>query len=61
MFNRTKKIANDLINNRHNLTQKAIHDTIIVTRKANKHIRKEANTLKNDTKKTWKDAMSEAI
>ena len=57
MFESIKKA----ITNRHIHTQKAIYNTIITTRKVNKHIRKEATTLSNDTKTTWKDAMSADI
>lgn len=59
MFKSIKaRIANTVNNDK---AQKALYNTIIATRKANATIRKEATIIKNDTKKTWKDAMSADI
>ncbi|MHC4422865.1 MAG: hypothetical protein ACYS1E_20065 [Planctomycetota bacterium] len=57
-----KSIKNRIANTvNHENTQKALYKSIIATRKANAKVKKEATKLKNDTKQTWKDAMSADI
>ena len=56
MFKSIASKFNNVVN--HNNTQKVIYKSIITSRKATRSVKQNATKLKDDTKKTWKDAMS---
>jgi len=56
MFKSIVSKATNLVS--HDNTQKVIYKTIITSRKASRSVKNNAIQLKNDTKTTWKDAMS---
>ena len=59
MFKSLKNRVSNLVS--HKTAQKAIYNTIITTRKATKNTKHHTIKLANDTKQTWKDAMSADI